>query len=226
MPQDQTILLCLIPAGYLLGSIPFGLMVGLARGIDPRQAGSGNIGATNVGRLLGGRFFAIVFILDLLKSLLPMLVAGWTVHHFHRGTATPLTYLLWIGVGLAAVLGHMFSIFLGFKGGKGVSTAAGLLLGLYPYYTLPALATIGIFIIVFYIWRYISLASITAAGFFPILYIVYMMLLAKTPLLGPTWPLLAAAILVAGLILLRHRSNIKRLIDGTEQGFRKPRVPR
>ena len=222
MPKDQIILLCLIPAGYLLGAIPFGLMVGLAKGIDPRKAGSGNIGATNVGRLLGGKFFAIVFVLDMLKSLVPMLVAGWIVRRFGSGATTPLTYLLWIGVGVAAVLGHMFSVFLGFKGGKGVSTAAGLLLGIYPYYTLPALATIGVFIVVFFIWRYVSLAAVIAATVFPLLYAAYMILLAKQPVFGPTWPLLAAAILIAVLILIRHRSNIKRLIDGTEQGFRKP----
>ncbi|MGA2497851.1 MAG: glycerol-3-phosphate 1-O-acyltransferase PlsY [Tepidisphaeraceae bacterium] len=225
MPKDQFILLSLVPAGYLLGAIPFGLLVGLAKGIDPRKAGSGNIGATNIGRLLGGRFFAIVFVLDMLKSLLPMLVAGWIVHRFSAGATTPLTYLLWISVGVAAVLGHMFSVFLGFKGGKGVSTAAGLLLGIYPYYTLPALAAIMVFIIVFRIWRYVSLAAITAAGLFPLLHLAYMMLIARAPVFGPTWPLLAAAVLVAALILVRHRSNIKRLIDGTEQGFRKPRGP-
>ncbi len=222
MPKDQIILLCLIPAGYLLGAIPFGLMVGLAKGVDPREAGSGNIGATNVGRLLGGKFFAIVFVLDMLKSLVPMLIAGWVVRHFGAGATTPLTYLLWIGVGVAAVLGHMFSIFLRFKGGKGVSTAAGLLLGIYPYYTLPALAAIVVFIVVFYIWRYVSLAAITAATLFPLLYLASMILIARAPVFGPTWPLLAAAILIAALILVRHRSNIKRLINGTEQGFRKP----
>ncbi len=221
MPKEQIILLCLIPAGYLLGAVPFGLLVGLAKGVDPRKAGSGNIGATNVGRLLGGRYFAIVFVLDLLKSLLPMLIAGWIIHGSGGNASDWPTYLLWIGVGVSAVLGHMFPVFLGFKGGKGVSTAAGLLLGIYPYYTMPALAAIGIFIVVFYIWRYVSLAAITGATLFPFLYIAYMRMIAKAPLLGPTWPLLAAAVLVAGLILVRHRANIGRLLAGTEQGFRR-----
>src|SRR3954470_23178230 len=108
-------LLILVPTSYVLGSVPFGLLVGLARGVDPRKAGSGNIGATNVGRLLGGKFFAMVFTLDLLKSLIPMLAAGAIL----RWTATDSqTYLLWLAVGFAAIIGHMFSIFLKFTGGK------------------------------------------------------------------------------------------------------------
>src|SRR5688572_33095205 len=115
----------LVPLAYVLGSVPFGLIVGLARGIDPRKAGSGNIGATNVGRLLGGKFFALVFALDLLKGLLPALAASWIVHR--RGeVADWRTYALWLLVGFAAIAGHMFSAFLRFKGGKGVATSAGV----------------------------------------------------------------------------------------------------
>src|SRR5689334_18385696 len=133
MTPVQKTLLLLIPAAYLLGSVPFGLLVGLARGIDVRSAGSGNIGATNVGRLLGGKFFALVFFLDLLKGLLPMLAAGFVVHF--RAT-DPQISSLWLAVGFTAILGHMFSIFLKFKGGKGVATSTGVILGLWPYYTL------------------------------------------------------------------------------------------
>src|SRR5689334_23499544 len=104
-------LLILIPIGYVLGSVPFGLIVGLAKGIDPRKAGSGNIGATNLGRLLGGRYFALVFTLDLLKSMIPVLVAGAILHFAPR---TALDYLLWLLVGAAAIFGHMFSVFLSF----------------------------------------------------------------------------------------------------------------
>src|SRR5258705_6212394 len=107
-------LLILIPIAYILGSVPFGLIVGLAKGVDPRKAGSGNIGATNLGRLLGGRFFAIVFTLDFLKGLLPTLAASWVVH---RGAGALLdwrVYLLWLAVRFAANLGHMFSGFLRF----------------------------------------------------------------------------------------------------------------
>src|ERR1700733_13570147 len=124
--QLRNWLLLLAPLAYLVGSIPFGLIVGLANGVDVRKAGSGNIGATNVGRLLGKKFFWIVFSLDLLKGMLPSLAAG-TVIGFAPGDRP--TYILWLLVGFAAIFGHMFSIFLGFKGGKGVSTSAGALLG-------------------------------------------------------------------------------------------------
>src|SRR3954453_13615242 len=123
-PPQQT-LAGLAIAAYLVGSIPFGLIVGLAKGIDVRKAGSGNIGATNVGRLLGKRFFFLVFFLDLLKSLLPMLVASFAVHRIPAEQRDARVYLLWLLVGFAAVIGHMFSMFLKFKGGKGVATSAG-----------------------------------------------------------------------------------------------------
>src|SRR5438270_7875616 len=106
-------LLALIPVAYLLGSVPFGLVVGLSKGVDPRTAGSGNIGATNVGRLLGAKYFGIVFCLDFVKGLLPTLAASWVVHA-HRGTLDWTIYLLWLLVGFAAIAGHMFSVFLKF----------------------------------------------------------------------------------------------------------------
>src|SRR5688500_3543146 len=124
----------LIPIAYVLGSIPFGLIVGKSKGVDPRTAGSGNIGATNVGRLLGKRFFLLVFLLDLLKGMLPMLAAKWILRD---APEEPKTYLLWLLVGFTAILGHMFSLFLGFKGGKGVATSSGVVLGLFPYFTIP-----------------------------------------------------------------------------------------
>src|SRR3954462_14333149 len=101
-------LLILTPIAYVLGSVPFGLIVGLAKGVDPRKAGSGNIGATNVGRLLGGQFFALVFTLDFLKGLVPALAASWVVHHYDDPASTSV-YLLWLAVGFATILGHMFS---------------------------------------------------------------------------------------------------------------------
>src|SRR3954464_6776864 len=113
-------LLILIPIGYVLGSIPFGLLVGLSKGVDPRKAGSGNIGATNVGRLLGGKYFAIVFTLDLLKGLVPTALAALLL--LHRSSQTRGDFVLALLLGFAAIAGHMFSIFLKFKGGKGVAT--------------------------------------------------------------------------------------------------------
>src|SRR5207302_2507749 len=111
-------LLGLAPLAYVVGSIPFGLMVGLSRGVDPRQGGSGNIGATNVGRLLGGKFFALVFTLDVLKGLIPMLAAAWVVRRLLSRPPDAGVYFLWLLVGFSAIVGHMFSLFIGFKGGK------------------------------------------------------------------------------------------------------------
>jgi glycerol-3-phosphate acyltransferase PlsY len=221
MTRLQHLLLGMVPLSYLVGSIPFGLLVARTRGIDPRTAGSGNIGATNIGRLLGGKFFALVFTLDLLKSLIPMLIAGLLVHLAARGLPTSTTtFLLWLLVGFAAVMGHMFSVFIGFKGGKGVATSAGLLLGLYPYFTLPGLLAIALWFIVFYLWRYVSLASILGTASFPIAYLLLALAL-HWPIFHQQLPLLLFALLVAGLIILKHRSNISRLLAGTEHSFRK-----
>jgi glycerol-3-phosphate acyltransferase PlsY len=208
-------LLILVVAAYLVGSIPFGLVVGLARGVDPRRAGSGNIGATNVGRLLGGRYFALVFSLDLLKGMLPMVAAGCVLHWRAVGAQT---YLLWMLVGFAAIVGHLFSVFLRFKGGKGVATSAGVILGLWPYYTLPGIVAAGLFVVLFKKTRYVSLSSMVAAGAFPVLYVIFGEALGW-PVLGAQWPLLAFAILVAGLIVWKHRANIARLRAGTEHRF-------
>jgi len=207
----------LIPLAYLIGSVPFGLLIGKSRGIDPRTAGSGNIGATNLGRLLGGKFFALVFTLDLLKSMVPVLAAGAVLHFAPRDARE---YLLWLAVGAAAILGHMFSIFLGFKGGKGVATSAGVLLGVFPYYTLPGLICIAVWGLVFQITRYVSLASMIGAAFFPIAYVI-VGLARGWPVTGKQWPLLAFAILIPALIVYKHRGNIARLRAGTENRFAK-----
>lgn len=214
MTANQTLLI-LIPIAYLLGSIPFGLLVGKMKGIDVRAAGSGNIGATNVGRLLGKRFFFLVFFLDLLKSLIPMAIASIVVRQMSLDARH---YFLWIGIGAAAVVGHMFSIFLKFRGGKGVATSAGVVLGLYPYYTLAGLAAVGVFIVVFAIWRYVSLGSICAACAFPVAYRLIGHL-KGWPVWGEQWPLLVFAVAMAVLILIKHRTNIGRLLAGTENRF-------
>lgn len=212
--MGSLVVLPLIPAAYLLGSVPFGLMVGLARGVDVRAAGSGNIGATNVGRLLGGRFFALVFTLDLLKGLLPMLLAGWILR---RQPHDREMYLLWLAVAFAAIAGHMFSIFLGFKGGKGVATSAGVMLGLFPYFTLSGIAAIIIFLIVFRLSGYVSAASMAGAIGFPIAYVAIGLLMRPPwPILGDQLPLLVFACMVALMIVYKHRANLIRLLSGTE----------
>jgi glycerol-3-phosphate acyltransferase PlsY len=209
-----------IPIAYLIGSIPFGLVVGLAKGVDPRKAGSGNIGATNVGRLLGGRYFALVFILDLLKGMLPMLAVAVIFRGEDLGARD---HLLWLGVGLAAILGHMFSVFLRFKGGKGVATSAGVMLGLFPYFTIPGLIAIGAFIVLFMLTRYVSVGSMGGAIFFPLAYVL-VGLWRDWPVVGEQLPLLVFAVLIALLIVYKHRANVARLIAGTENKFVKKKL--
>ena len=213
-----TWLTLLIPLAYLIGSIPFGLIVGLAKGVDPRKAGSGNIGATNVARLLGRKFFWLVFFLDLLKSLIPVAIASVLAHRIPSEQRDWRIYLLWLLVGFAAVIGHMFSIFLRFKGGKGVATSAGVMLGLFPYYTWPGLVAIAVFIVVFLPWRYVSLGSMLGAITFPIAYLL-IGLWRGWPVFGSQLPLLIFAVLMAGLIVYKHRTNIARLRAGTENRF-------
>jgi glycerol-3-phosphate acyltransferase PlsY len=218
MRDLPTILLVLVPIAYVIGSIPFGLVVGKWRGIDVRTAGSGNIGATNVGRLLGRKYFFLVFFLDLLKSFVPMAIASAVVLRIAEPNRDWRLYLLWLLVGFVAVLGHMFSVFLRFKGGKGVATSAGMMLGLMPYYALPGLLAIVVFILVFVLTRYVSLGSMVAACAFPLLYL----LLGEAmhwPIFGSQLPLLVFAVLIAGMIVYKHRSNIRRLLAGTENKF-------
>jgi len=205
-------LLILIAAAYLAGSIPFGLLVGRMKGIDVRKAGSGNIGASNVGRLLGRKFFFLVMFLDLLKSLLPMLVASWLTAGAEH---TMQLYVLILMVGFAAILGHMFSLFLNFKGGKGVATSTGVLLGLWPFYTLPGLVTIAVFILLFLATRYISVGSLGAAVTFPLAYLGFALSRGWDPFGGQS-PLLIFAVIISALVIFKHRSNIARLRAGTE----------
>jgi glycerol-3-phosphate acyltransferase PlsY len=211
------LLLILIPAAYLLGSIPFGLVVGLANGVDPRTAGSGNIGATNVGRLLGGKFFALVFTLDLLKGMLPTLAAAILLRSHPRSQTD---YILWLTIGFAAIAGHMFSLFLKFKGGKGVATGCGVALGVFPYFTIAALFAAAVFLVVFLPTRIVSLSSIAGAIAMPIAYIV-LGLSMHWDITGEQLPLLVFAIFLGALIIYRHRGNIARLRAGTENRFSK-----
>jgi acyl phosphate:glycerol-3-phosphate acyltransferase len=214
MPMNHTrlALLGLAPIAYLVGSVPFGLLVGLARGVDVRKAGSGNIGATNVARLLGGRYFALVFTLDLLKGLLPVLAAGWVLQGQDK---TPADYALWLLVALAAVFGHMFSIFIGFKGGKGVATSMGVVLGVFPYFTFAGLIAAAVAVAAFLVTRYVSVMSMLGAICFPIAYLAIALARGWDPL-GRQLPLLLFALLICTLILYKHRTNIARLRAGTE----------
>jgi glycerol-3-phosphate acyltransferase PlsY len=203
----------LIIASYLLGAIPFGLLIARSHGIDLRKVGSGNIGATNVSRALGKKWAYVCFVLDLAKGLLPMLLA--TAWGLVDKNVTLGQLGMWLAVGCAAILGHVFPIYLKFKGGKGVATSLGVVLGLWPYYTLSGIIAFGIWIVVFLAWRYVSLASILAAMTFPAA-LTLMIWLKPEWELGNLWPLYVAAIGMPLLVIARHAENIKRLLEGSE----------
>jgi len=187
----------LIALSYLFGSIPVGVIVGRARGFDPRKTGSGNVGMTNVARSGGSIAAAITFAGDLLKGFVPVMVARAA----HLDTAVLAM------VGLAALLGAVFSIFLGFEGGRGVSTSLGVWLALAPA---PILIAMAVFAVVFAARRIMSLASIAAAVSLPV---------AVASLSSPAeYVALAAA--MSALVLWRHRANIGRLIRGQEPTFK------
>ena len=131
-------------------------------------------------------------------------------------------YLLWMTVGAAAILGHLFPIYLRFKGGKGVATSAGVVLGLWPFYTLPGVAVVLIFLAVFAVSRTVSLGSIASSVGFPICFVAIGLAMGW-PVFGQQLPLLIFATVLGGLIVYRHRKNISRLIDGTEHSFKKDR---
>lgn len=186
-----------IAGAYLLGSVPTGLLLGKLYGIDVRQEGSGNIGATNIYRTVGRKVGIITLVGDCLKGMLPVLLA-WKM-----GLAEPMQ--AWIG--LAAFCGHVFSIFLLFKGGKGVATALGVYLALAP---LAVLGAVLIFVVLVLIWRYISLGSIVAAAVMPV--IIYFR--------PHTQQLLIATALISAIVIIKHHTNISRMVAGTESRFK------
>lgn len=211
----------LIMASYLLGSVPFGLIIAAAHGKNLRSVGSGNIGATNVSRALGKKWALVCFALDVFKGLLPMLVTA------HLIALRPDSWhlALWLAVGCAAILGHIFPVYLKFKGGKGVATSLGVVLGLWPYYTISGLVAFAIWALVLFIWRYVSLASIIAAIAFPVSLTVAVAIVPDWRFKN-LWPLFIVAIIMPLLVILRHRANIKRLIEGTESKvLQKPSRP-
>jgi len=199
-----------IIAAYLLGSIPFGLLIVKAHGKDLRSIGSGNIGATNVSRALGRKWAYFCFALDVLKGLIPMLATM-----FIAEPDSILTLWLWLAVGCTAILGHIFPIYIKFKGGKGVATSFGVALGLWPYYTISVLFAAGVWVVVVLIWRYVSLASIAASVTFPLVLILAIILTPDWDFAN-LWPILITSIAIPVMVVIRHRENIKRLRAGTE----------
>ena len=202
-------------AAYLLGSIPFGLVIARAHGKDLRSIGSGNIGATNVARALGKKWAYLCFVLDMLKGLLPMLLTKLEIGNSRFGIPTAIGLWLWIAVGCAAILGHIFPVYLRFRGGKGVATSLGVALGLWPYFTICAAAALAVWVPMVLIWRYVSLASIAASIAFAAVLILAISLIPQWNF-ADLWPLLIAAIAIPLMVIIRHRENIKRLFAGTE----------
>jgi acyl phosphate:glycerol-3-phosphate acyltransferase len=203
-------------AAYLIGSVPFGLLIGLSRGVDVRRQGSGNIGATNVGRVLGRRWGYLCFALDVAKGLTPVLLAGFYFRDFYQTALLPLSaQWAWLAVGAACVLGHMYPLYLRFRGGKGVATSLGVVLGIWPYFTLTGVMAFCVWGLVWSIWRYVSVASIVAAIVFPVGFVILTALKDDWEL-ARLWPLLVFSGLMAAMVILRHRGNIARLLAGTE----------
>ena len=197
-------------AGYLLGSLPFGVWVSRAHGVDIFKVGSGNPGATNVKRSVGKKAGNLVFLLDFLKGVVATVwpvVVQWFAGPGCACGAEQVERMAVAGM-VGAIVGHSYSCFIGFRGGKGVATSIGGLLALcWPV----ALSGVAVWVVVFYATRYVSLASILLAASLP----VSAWLLQRTPFLTMFFGLLAV------FILLRHRTNITRLFAGTERKFAK-----
>ncbi|MGQ9696071.1 MAG: glycerol-3-phosphate 1-O-acyltransferase PlsY [Thermodesulfobacteriota bacterium] len=187
---------------YFLGSIPTGVIVAKAFGsIDPRTQGSKNIGATNVFRTGGKKLGIITLAGDILKGLIPVVLAKGYIDSF-----------FWIGaIALAAFLGHLYPIFLRFKGGKGIATGLGIFLALAPF---PAFLSLSVFALVLYKWRYVSLGSLTATVAFPF----FLFLFNAHP------DFILFAIIIGVLIFYRHKDNISRLRAGTESKFGQAKI--
>src|SRR5262245_9354438 len=183
---------------YLIGSVPFGVIVARARGVDIFKAGSGNIGATNVGRVLGRKFGVLVFVLDFLKGAVPAAAMARTF-----GTTAG------VAAGLAAFLGHLFPIFLRFRGGKGVATGFGVVAVLLPG---PTLGAALVWVTVLAVTRYVSLASVLAA----LSLAAIRLLTTRAPFAEGEAVLTGVSPLAAGLVAMPHRSNLTRLVRGQE----------
>jgi glycerol-3-phosphate acyltransferase PlsY len=187
-------------ASYLFGSIPFGKLIAMkVAHIDITQKGSGNIGATNVARELGIKWGILTLVLDMLKGFVPVVLFASLGPQVGIGHEIGLSV-----VGLSALSGHQFSVFLKFRGGKGVGTALGIYLAISP---LSCIIALMLFILIVYVWDFVSLASMLSALAMPLLFALF----GKAP------PLVIGAVIAAALIVIKHKDNIQRLIKGNER---------
>lgn len=241
--------LLFIPIAFLFGSIPFGYLIGRLKGVDIRAHGSGNIGATNLGRVLGRPYFFVCFVLDMLKGLLPTLGSGLVMDTLGTLEVGTSDAFWWMGVMFASVLGHMFTPWLGFKGGKGVATGLGALLGVFPAMTLPACGALVVYMMVLVLWRYVSLGSCSAAASLPlwvwVVFSQYQTLMERKLSTRPDWesltidevefyksqiqfygmPFFVVALLLAVLVIYKHRGNLARIMTGDEPKIGAPKPP-
>jgi glycerol-3-phosphate acyltransferase PlsY len=204
-------------AAYLVASIPFGYVVARARGVDIRQAGSGNIGATNVGRVLGKPWGIAVLGLDVLKGAAPMWATSYWAPRFATADAWGPAGLNWIrfGTGFACMLGSIAPIYLRFRGGKAVATSLGIMLGV-PQLAAAWFAALAAWGVVRAIFGYVSLASIIAAVTLPLAAVAVCVSARPPGALAVEYPLVLLCATLSIAVLVRHRSNIARLIAGTE----------
>jgi glycerol-3-phosphate acyltransferase PlsY len=196
--------------------------MGFAKAIDIRAHGSGNIGATNAIRVLGKPLGITCFVLDVLKGLLPTLLLGlWLGVAGHRFPTTGQAFTH-LGLAACAMLGHIFPVWLKFKGGKGVATGFGAMLGVWPQMTIPAVGALVVWIVCARITRYVSLSSIVAGVCLPVFVVIAAAFASRGEALSAgeafvsVWPYWAVGLLLALLVIARHRTNLRRLREGTE----------
>jgi len=207
------ILVAVALISYLIGAIPWGYLIGKRNGVDIRKLGSKNIGATNVTRVIGKWSGKLCFALDFLKGFIPVLVVTILCK---RGIIDDSSHIMQMVAALSAILGHMFPVYLWFCGGKGVSTAGGALLALAPY----SFGIAGIvWVVIYLLSRYVSLASITAATVLPICATLISWL--KPDLYYHSPYVLGFLYFISIMAILKHSGNIKRLLNGTENKFEK-----
>ncbi len=200
-------------AAYLLGSIPTGFLVARSRGVDIRTVGSGNIGATNVLRTLGKPLGIFVLLMDALKGWLAVaVVAKVTADFFYPGAGQTALEWFKLCAAVCVILGHNFTCWLNFKGGKGIATSAGVLVALV---LVPLLIILGIWIAVFAVSRYVSLASIAAAGALPFAEL----------LVGESLTIIIVTGLLSVMAIYKHKANIQRLLNGTENRIHFKKAP-
>lgn len=219
------LLLIFLVVGFLIGSIPTGHLIARARGIDLRTVGSGNIGATNLGRALGVRWFLICTLLDALKGLVPTLVYALLAHDVRFAVPLAIDALEWFAVMLAPILGHVFCPWLGFKGGKGIATGLGALLAVFPIMTFAAFGALLVWLFTFSRTRTISIASIVAAFALAPSTMLGVAIIARShrqdpmAMIAEAWPFTALSVGLALFVIYTHRANIARLRAGTEPKY-------